>query len=68
MEKRLTLSNDKYLCGVCGGIAEHINCDPTIIRLTWALALFTPLPAIITYLVCALVIPAKEKENEEKTE
>lgn len=34
--KRLHKSDsDKKLCGVCGGIAEYFNIDPTIVRLGW---------------------------------
>lgn len=33
MNKRLYKSNDKMLCGVCGGIAEYFNIDPTLVRL-----------------------------------
>ena len=37
MEKKLYRSNtNKMLCGVCGGIGEYFNIDPTIVRLIWA--------------------------------
>ena len=36
MEKRLYKSaSNRVLCGVCGGIGEYFNVDPTIIRLLW---------------------------------
>ena len=35
--KRLVKSHDKKLCGVCGGIAEYFNIDPSIVRLLWLL-------------------------------
>ena len=39
MEKKLYKSNiDKKLCGVCGGLAEYLNIDPTVVRLLWVLA------------------------------
>ena len=38
MNKRLYKSQtDRKLCGVCGGIAEYFNIDPTVIRLVWAI-------------------------------
>ena len=38
MEKKLYRSNtNKMLCGVCGGIGEYFNIDPTIVRLIWAI-------------------------------
>ena len=38
-DKRLYKSSANYmLCGVCGGIAEYFNIDPTLVRLGWVLA------------------------------
>lgn len=35
--KKLYLSSvDKKLLGVCGGVAEYFNIDPTLIRVIWA--------------------------------
>ena len=37
--KKLTKSNtDRKICGVCGGIAEYLNIDPTIVRLVAVIA------------------------------
>lgn len=56
--KKLYRSRDKKICGVCGGIAEYFELDPTIIRLLWiVLAFFSCMIGVIAYLVCALVIP-----------
>jgi len=58
MEKRLYRSRkDRRLCGVCGGIAEYFNTDPTIVRLIWLLlTLISFGKAIIIYLICCFVI------------
>ena len=56
--KRVYLSNEeKKIAGVCGGFAESLNIDPTLIRLLFAAAFFSPLPAVIFYLLCWMVIP-----------
>jgi len=57
--KKLYRSNDKKICGVCGGIAEYFDADPTIFRLLWILlSLFSAgFPGILAYLLCALIIP-----------
>jgi phage shock protein C len=57
-KKRLYRSKDeKMLCGVCGGIAEYFDMDPTIVRLiTVGLALFAG-GGVIAYLLAALIIP-----------
>lgn len=58
--KRLYLSStDKKLAGVCGGIAEYLDLDPTIIRLlTIILALITGvLPLCLAYLIAWMIVP-----------
>ena len=48
---------DSKLAGVCGGIAEYLDVDSTLVRVIWALAIFLPfpvLPAIIGYLLAWL--------------
>ena len=63
MEKKLYKSNDnKKLDGVCGGLAEYFNVDPTLIRLGWALVtLCTAGLGIIGYIVCAVIMPKKSE-------
>lgn len=55
--KKLTKSRDKKICGVCGGIAEYLNMDPTVIRLiTLVLILFGGL-SVVFYFIAAIVMP-----------
>ena len=59
MEKKLYRNpNNKLLAGVCSGLAEYINIDPTIVRVIWALIGLSG-AGIIAYLICALIIPEK---------
>ena len=57
MPKKLTKSRtDRKICGVCGGIAEYINLDPTVIRILWVIfACFGV--GFFAYFVCAFVMP-----------
>ncbi|MBP3617160.1 MAG: PspC domain-containing protein [Lachnospiraceae bacterium] len=56
--KKLTKSrNDRKLCGVCGGLAEYLNLDPTIIRLIWVLLVLAAGTGILAYLIAALIMP-----------
>lgn len=58
MEKRLYRSNtNKMLGGVCGGIAEYFNVDPTIIRLAWVLFCALGGSGVLAYLIMAIVVP-----------
>lgn len=61
MEKKLYRSTtNKTIAGVCAGLAEYMNIDPTIVRVIWALVGLSG-SGIIAYLVCALIIPEKPK-------
>ena len=58
MKKRLyKIEEGKKLCGVCGGIGEYLNIDPTIIRLLWILFCFCGGAGIIAYIIAAIIIP-----------
>jgi len=59
--KKLYRSNDRKIAGVCGGLAEYINIDPTVIRVIWALVGLTG-AGVVAYLVCALIIPEKNSD------
>ncbi len=50
-------STDKKLAGVCGGIAEYLKVDPSIVRLVTILLVFGWGSGILAYFVCALVLP-----------
>lgn len=59
-DKRLTRSiHDRKLGGVCGGIAEYFDIDPSLVRLGYAmLCIFTALfPCILLYIIACLVVP-----------
>lgn len=57
--RKLTRSTtNRSICGVCGGIGEYINIDPTIIRIIWIFCSLTSCgTGLIVYLIAALVIP-----------
>lgn len=56
--KKLYRSNiNRKLCGVCGGLAEHFDIDPTIMRLLFVFLTLFGGGGLLIYLICALVIP-----------
>ncbi len=61
MNKKLTRSDDRKLFGVCAGIAEYFDVDPTLVRVAWAcITIFsTMFPGIILYIVLAIIMPVK---------
>lgn len=62
-KKRLyrTEGADAKLFGVCGGIAEYFDVDPTIVRVAWAVLIFAYGTGLLAYLVCALCMPKKSE-------
>ena len=60
MKKKLYKSNtEKKLDGVCGGIAEYFDVDPTVIRLAWVIFSLCGGSGLIAYIICAIIIPRK---------
>jgi phage shock protein PspC (stress-responsive transcriptional regulator) len=63
MERKLYRSRkDKKISGVCGGLAQYLNVDVTIIRLIWALALLFAGGGLLAYIICALIIPEEPEQ------
>ena len=59
MQKKLYRSkSNRMLVGVCAGVAEYFNIDPTVVRVIWALIGLSG-TGIVAYLVAALIIPEK---------
>ena len=66
--KRLYLSEtDKKIAGICGGIAEYMDVDPTIVRVVAVVgAILTGvLPFVIGYLIAWMIIPSKSTGQKE---
>lgn len=59
MNKKFYCSPDKKICGVCGGFADYVNFDPTLVRAAVTIiALCTAVvPALIIYFIIALIVP-----------
>jgi phage shock protein C len=63
--KRLYTSKDKKIAGVCGGIAEYFNIDPTLVRLGWiVLSVITGIvPGVIAYVIAAIIMPQQPTDS-----
>ena len=60
MDKKLYKSKkDKKIAGVCGGIAEYFDIDPTLVRVGWAILTCFAGAGIIAYIICAIIMPEK---------
>ena len=60
MRKRLyRVEQGKMLCGVCGGIAEYFDLDPSMVRLGWIVFCALGGSGVLAYIIAAIVIPTK---------
>lgn len=57
MKKLFRSTTDRKLFGVCGGIAEYFNIDPTIVRLILIFLVLCVGTGVLAYLIAALLIP-----------
>ena len=59
--KRLYRSKkDRMICGVCGGIANYFNIDPTLVRLAFVLIAMGAGSGILAYIIAAINIPDED--------
>ena len=55
---------DKKLCGVCGGLGEYFEVDPTLIRLLWVIFTFMGGAGLLAYIICAIIVPQQNQLPE----
>ena len=59
-KKRLTRSDDKMIGGVCAGLAEYLDIDPTIVRIVWVLMVLFAGFGILLYVILGLIMPKQQ--------
>jgi phage shock protein PspC (stress-responsive transcriptional regulator) len=60
-EKKLVRSRDRWLAGICGGIAEYMGWPKDNVRLGWLLlTLFTAFSGLLIYLILWIVMPEQK--------
>lgn len=65
MDKRKRLyksRNNKMICGVCAGIADYFNIDPSIVRVLWAVLALAAGTGVLAYIACAIILPEGDTE------
>ena len=63
--KKLYRSSNRILAGVCGGVAEYLDLDPTLIRVIYvALSMFTAgFPGLLLYIILMILMPNYDQLN-----
>ncbi|HEY60645.1 MAG TPA: PspC domain-containing protein [Anaerolineae bacterium] len=63
--KRLYRSRDNVMIGgVCSGLADNLNVDPTIMRVIFAILFFAGFGGLIIYIVLWIIVPLEPRANE----
>jgi phage shock protein C len=58
MQKKLHRSRtEKMIAGVCGGLAEYFNVDPTLVRVLWILMVLLAGTGVLLYIILWIVMP-----------
>ena len=66
--KRLYRSRENaMLAGVCGGIGEYFDIDPTLVRLAWVILGFCGGMGLWAYIIAAIIIPQRPQYIEGET-
>ncbi len=60
MKRLYRSSTQKMLAGVCGGIGEYFDIDPTLVRLSFVLFSLMGGSGLLAYIIAAIVIPPQE--------
>ncbi len=64
MKKLYKSRTDKKICGVCGGLADYLQLDPTIVRLLMFLFVWCVGIGLVVYIAAALIMPYKDEIQE----
>ncbi|MBP5538865.1 MAG: PspC domain-containing protein [Bacteroidales bacterium] len=65
MKKLYRSKNDKKIAGVCGGLAEYLNVDSTIIRLIWLACILLCGFGLLLYAIAWIVMPDEPEKQPE---
>lgn len=64
MKRIYRSERDKMLAGVCGGVGDYFNVDPTLIRLAWVIFACCGV-GVLAYIIAAIIIPLESRAQAE---
>ena len=59
MKRLYKIEQGKMVCGVCGGVAEYFNIDPSLIRIGWVVIGLAAGAGLLAYIIAAIILPTK---------
>lgn len=63
MKKLYKNKAEGKISGVCQGVAEYFDVDPSIVRIVWALTAFWGGAGLFLYIIMAIILPDKSTLN-----
>lgn len=60
MRRIFRSTTNKVIAGVCGGLGDHFNIDPVIIRIAWAVSVLIFGAGLLLYIICWILIPVQK--------
>lgn len=67
-KKLYRLPDEGMLGGVCAGLGEYFNMDPTIVRLIFVFLALAGMSGVLIYIVLLLAVPVKPEIKEANSE
>lgn len=61
MKKLYKIEQGKMISGVCGGIAEYFDIDPSLVHIAWVILTFAWGSGLLAYIIAAIILPDKSK-------
>ena len=69
VNKRLYRSRkERQLAGVCGGVADYLGVDPTLVRLLWVIFAIAGGPGVLLYVIMAAIVPEEPEFVQARAE
>lgn len=67
MKKFYRSTSNRQVAGVCGGIGEYFNIDPTLVRVAYVLfSIFSVgFPGVLAYILLTLIIPSRSTSADD---
>ena len=66
VKKLYRSTDDRWLAGVCGGLAKYFNVDPTLVRVIFVILALVGLGGVLIYLVLWVIVPPEPTEEEQE--
>ena len=67
-KKLYRIPSEGMIGGVCAGLAEYLNADPTVIRLVFVLLALAGMSGVLIYIIMWLVVPVKPETQSSLDE